>query len=461
MSDAYAIVLAAGQGKRMKSDLPKVLHLVGGRPMVLFPLLNVQKIAKKSFLIVPKKYNLIQDMVSSYGIENVNYVVQQPPRGTGDAVRCAIDAGKLKSKKGCVIVLNGDMPLISKQTIQSLLKKHRRQKNTVTFLTTKMDQPLAYGRVLRNSRGEVIGTVEEKDASPQQKKINEVNVGVYVFDLQFLSSEIYKLSSKNKQNEYYLPDLIQLAKKKQLPVSTYELSDVEEAYGANFRQELSLVNATYYKKRRDQLTKEGVFLFGHDIFVDADSFVKARTTLEAPCYIKGSTTIAKDVFIESGSVLKSSQVQAGTHIKAHCYLDQADVGKNCQVGPFAHLRPETKLKDNVKVGNFVETKKTTIGQNSKANHLAYLGDAQIGQSVNIGAGTITCNYDGVKKWPTYIEDGVFIGSDSQLVAPVRLEKGSFVGAGTTVTKNVKANSLVISRAPQREILDWAKRRFQK
>lgn len=258
-----------------------------------------------------------------------------------------------------------------------------------------------------------------------------------------------------------MPDLVKLAVKGDLPVAARVLKDSLEAIGINSQKDLSLVNQIFYQMQKERFMKEGVALIGDEIFIEAPVKLDGGVTLEAPCYLKGNTKIHKHVMVESGCTIKSSEIEADSLIKSHSYIDKARVGPHCQVGPFAHLRPGARLMNRARVGNFVEVKKSTIGEGSKANHLSYIGDAEVGKKVNVGAGTITCNYDGFHKHKTILEDGVFIGSDTQLVAPVRIGKGAVVGAGTTVTEDVGPDNLVISRVPQQEIPGWAKRNRQK
>lgn len=460
MSELSAIILAAGKGKRMNSDLPKVLHLVGGRPMVAFSFLAARALnCKKMVFVVPQDDTLIKEAVVSYSAprQKLHFAVQNPPRGTGDAVRVAIEAAGL-GKSETVIVLNGDMPLVEASSIAKLLALHKRSRAVMTILSANKDDPSGFGRVKRNTNGSVVGIVEDKDASDAERKICEANVGVYAFNGAFLKEAVYQLKTANEQKEYYLPDLVMIALKAGHRVEAFQLQDQGEALGANSRAELAKVNGAFYRRQREHFSASGVTLVGEEVFVDAGSTIERDCVLESPCYVKGESVIKSGVTIETGCVIKSSQIAEGSHLKAYCYIDDVVIEKNAHVGPFAHLRPGTHLKDGVKIGNFVETKKSVFGKNSKANHLSYIGDATLGEGVNIGAGTITCNYDGVNKFKTIIEDGVFIGSDTQLVAPVKLGKGSFVGAGTTVTKDVPPFSLVTSRVPQTEFLGWAKKR---
>lgn len=460
-SDFGVVVLAAGRGKRMNSDLPKVLHPVGGLPMVLFPVLAARALrAKKIAVVVPPDHVTIKSAVDARGGKGIAYAVQGVPRGTGDAVRAALDKGGFGAK-GTVLVLSGDMPLIGAGTIRGLLAVHREAGAVMTLLSADHPGLKTYGRIKRDFSGRLSGIVEAKDATPEEAAITEVNVGVYAFELAFLKDAVKKLATDNAQKEYYLTDALELALFNGLPVAAVRLSDAGESMGANSQAELAAVNREYYARRRAKLVEEGVRLLGEEIFVEAGALVRPGADLQSPCYVKGNSLVEGDAVVETGCVISDSRVRAGARLKAYSYLDRADVGRVCHVGPFAHLRPGTVLKDGVKIGNFVEIKKSVLGAGSKANHLSYLGDATIGKNVNVGAGTITCNYDGVNKSRTVLGDGVFIGSDTQLVAPVRVGKGAYVGAGTTVTKDVKPFSLVISRVPQRAIPDWARREKSK
>jgi bifunctional UDP-N-acetylglucosamine pyrophosphorylase/glucosamine-1-phosphate N-acetyltransferase len=454
MGELQTVILAAGQGKRMKSALPKILHTVGGLPLVAHSV-RVAKSVKSAMtvLVVPPEHAAIKAALSSE--KHLSFAVQAIPRGTGDALKAAMPM--LKKSGETLLVLNGDMPLITSDTVKSLLVQHKKSKAAVTLLTALTDRPQGLGRILRGEKKDVLGIVEEKDATLTQKKINEINVGVYIFDATFVRSHLSKLTTKNVQGEYYLTDLVALALQAGLKAAAHILSDMTEAYGVNSQADLNLANAYFYARRRDELMADGVVMLGEAIYIDALVKVATGCHLEAPCYLKGATRLASGVHLEMGCVLQDTLVAEGAHFKAYCYTDKAKIGSECHIGPFAHLRPDTQLETKARVGNFVEIKKTKVGQGSKVNHLSYLGDALIGKGVNVGAGTITCNYDGVNKHQTILEDGVFVGSDTQFVAPVRVGKNTVIGAGTTVTQNVKAGSLVISRVPQREILDWANR----
>lgn len=462
MSKFSTVILAAGKGTRMKSELPKVMHEVGGQPMILFSVdLSLAVGSERTVIVVAPDHAQIKAALQSYCAQGspVEFAVQAKQLGTGHALMAALSAVKFKS--AALLVLNADMPLISAATIDKLWQIHQKSKSVITLLSTDNERAQAFGRVVRNSRGQIRRIVEERDATAKEKKIREVNLSIYLFDLKFLNEEIHKLGTNNAQAEYYLPDLVERAVKRKKRVAVCKIASGPDVLGVNSLSELALANSVFYEAQRRRLVENGVTLSGDGIFVDAAVSVAAGSRLESPCYLKGKTQVGPHVVIESGCVIKNSILHEGVKLKSFCYVDESEVGSKAQVGPFAHLRPKTVLSEDVRIGNFVETKKTTIGRGSKANHLSYLGDTTIGEGVNVGAGTITCNYDGVHKYQTVLEDGVFIGSDTQLVAPVKIGQGAYVGAGTTVTKDVAAGSLVISRVPQKEIPGWAERKKKK
>lgn len=456
MSKLAIVILAAGRGTRMKSKTPKVLHQIGGKALVSHVLSVASELKPQQVvLVVPEDH---QDIANTLNEQcpgtKVDFAVQKVPQGTGDALRVALK--KMKAKSGDVLVLNGDMPLITSKSLKGLLKEHRKKKASVTITTGEESPESSFGRIVRNNDDDIQAIVEFKDATPAQKQITEVNLGYYVLDLGFAKKEISNLKSQNAQKEYYLTDLVGIAVKKGKGLASGELGDWWEGLGVNSQADLSLAGDIFYQNQALAFGKKGVALVGNEIFIDADVQVQAGARLESPCYLKGKTRIGAGCVIETGCVIRDSELKTDILVKAHCYIDEARLKAGCQVGPFAHLRPQTDLSEGVKIGNFVETKKTKMGQGSKASHLTYLGDAQIGRQVNVGAGTITCNYDGKNKFKTVIKDGVFIGSNTELVAPITLEKNSFVAAGSTVTKSVSSHSLVLSRVPQVEKKNWAK-----
>ena len=459
MKSVYSIILAAGLGKRMKSKLPKVLHHVGGITLLEHAMrLALQIKSKGVFIVVPKNHQDFHACLEAMPSQKnkFRFVVQTQQLGTGHAVKCALD--HIKDKEADLVILNADMPLIEGKSIRGFYSAYKRAKAKVSVLTAVVEKPFGFGRIIRDKKDSLLEIVEEKDATSTERKIREVSSGSYVYDLKFLKKFIGKMKIQNKQKEYYLPDLVKIARKAGYKATASIMNNAYEAMGISSQEDLNRVNRFFYKLQCEKYAREGVRILGEDVFIDAGVKIGRGTSLEAPCFVKGNTKIAGGVVIETGAVIKSSQIAKSALIKAHCYIDQSKVGELCQVGPFAHLRPLAKLEAKAKAGNFVEVKKSTIGQGSKVNHLTYIGDAKIGKAVNVGAGTITCNYDGKNKFKTVLEDGVFIGSNTELVAPVKIGKNAVVGAGTTVTKDVKSNSLVISRVYQKEVQNWAKKR---
>lgn len=463
MSSLFTVILAAGQGKRMQSSLPKVLHTVGGWPLVRFPLeIAVKLKPDKAVLVVSKSHEAVREAVSECPLmkrKKLVLTVQAEQRGTGDALVCALKA--IPGKKGTILLMNGDMPLILENSVRQLLQHHRESGAVMTLLSVRVNSSLPYGRVVRDTRGHIRAVIEERDCTEEQKRITELNCGVYAIDLEFARSAVKKIRPQNAQSEYYVTDLVKIAVDENRPVATSPVADVVEAMGVNSQRELWAVNRQFYLKQRERLWAEGVRSQGADILIDADVKIGAGTILLSPCYLHGQTHIGANVVLESGTVVRDCTIEDGAQILSFSYLEGAQVGKNCRVGPFAHLREGTELAVGAKIGNFVETKKARIGAGSKVNHLAYMGDITTGERVNVGAGTITCNYDGHEKFKTVLEDDVFIGSDTQLVAPVRIGRGAVIGAGTTVTRNVKPESLTLSRVRQMEIPGWAKKRRRK
>lgn len=458
------MILAAGSGTRMCSQRPKVTHDVGGLPMIVHSVLTAKKLKpKKVVVIVPKDAQPIKEAFKENSMlknsRGISFATQAEQKGTAHAVLC----GLKQLGAGCdvLMVVNGDMPLIQATTLSTVLRRHSANQSVLSFLTATVEDHMGFGRVLRDSHGRLLGVVEESDANAEQKKINEVNSAIYCFDLDFLKSRIRTVKNHNRQQEFYLPDLIALAVQEALPLEAVAVDHAWEVMGVNSCAQLHAVNAVFYQRQRESFMERGVSFVGTEIFIDAPVQIAPDVLIKSPCYLQGKTKIASHVVVETGAVIADSVIDEGSLLKAYSYLNGAHVGKNCRVGPFAHLRPQTRLQDGVRVGNFVEVKKTVIGVGSKANHLSYLGDALIGRGVNVGAGTITCNYDGKRKARTVLEDGVFVGSDTQLVAPVRVRKGAYIGSGTTVTKDVGPDSLAISRVPQQEIPGWARRHRRK
>jgi bifunctional UDP-N-acetylglucosamine pyrophosphorylase/glucosamine-1-phosphate N-acetyltransferase len=456
-NDMEVIILAAGLGTRMKSATIKILHKAAGRPIVDYVIdLAGELCSSAPVMIIGHQREAVQKSVG----DRARYAVQEQQLGTGHAVLQAeqvLDPAALAGRK--VLILSGDVPLTRLETLQALLAEHDRAGNALTLLSMRLDEPAMYGRVLRDDAGAVLRIVEAKDASEDQKKINEVNAGIYVFNGEHLFENLRRLGNTNAQGEYYLTDLLAVIREGGHRVGAVVVNDPVEALGVNSRAELASVEAEIQRRVVEKLMKEGVtFRNPSTVVIDSTVTIGADTVVYPFVTIEGSTRIGEGCVIEPGVHLVNVTVGDDVHLKTGTVAEDSVIESEAAVGPYAHLRPGTKLGPHVKVGNFVETKKAVFGEGAKASHLSYIGDAEIGANVNIGAGTITCNYDGVNKNKTVLEEGVFIGSDTQLVAPVRVGKGAYVGAGSTITKDVPADALALSRTAQRNIEGWAAKR---
>ncbi len=456
MNRCAAIILAAGKGTRMKSRLAKVLHPLAGMPMLGHVMALVKSLHfEKSFVIVGHQAEAVSKIVSEAGLIPL---LQDPPRGTGDAVLQAKNA--LRGYSGPVLILNGDTPLLCKKTIEQFLKDYEEAGAVLGLLTVSLENPKGYGRVIRRENGAIDCIVEEKDASAKERAVKEVNTGVYLCDADFLFRALDQIQPDNKQGEYYLTDIIGIAVSEGLRLMGRE-ADPEEVIGVNSRADLAAVAALMSRRINDKWMAEGVSLIDPSrVRIECTVKIGADTVLYPGVCLQGHTEIGEGVVIYSSRIL-DSKIGDDVVIKDQCVIEKAVVESHAVIGPFAHLRPDAVICKKAKVGNFVEVKKSVLGEGSKASHLTYLGDATIGRGVNIGAGTITCNYDGLNKFQTIVEDDVFIGSDTQLVAPVRVGKGGWVAAGTTVTKDVPADALAVSRVKQTNKTDWVKKKNAK
>jgi bifunctional UDP-N-acetylglucosamine pyrophosphorylase / glucosamine-1-phosphate N-acetyltransferase len=448
-------IMAAGKGTRLKSKHPKVLHEVGGKPLLAHVIAAATKVvpAKDVYAIIGHEAERVRTSVADTG---VNFVLQKEQRGTGHALMTARAA---LSPYDVVIVLSGDAPLITSSTIEKLRDFHISRKAAMTLLTARMDNPTGYGRIIRKSskKEEVQAIVEQNSLSAAQKKIDEVNAGFYGFSVAPFFRNIEKLSTNNPHGELYLTDMAEVLNKVKERVVAFPTDDAYEVLGGNTRGELVDIDRRIRAAKSQQLMAGGVTIFYPETCViDTDVAIGADTTIEPFVQILGSTTIGSECRIRSYCVISNSRIGDGVLVRPGCVIDGARVGNAAMIGPYTHLRPGSEIGHGAHVGNFVETKNIRLGKGSKANHLTYLGDAEIGEGVNIGAGTITCNYDGVNKHKTVIEDGVFIGSDTTLVAPVRVGKGAYVGAGSCITDDVPADSLALGRARQVVKQGWAK-----
>ena len=454
------IILAAGLGTRMKSATIKILHRAAGRPIIDYVLdLAGGLSTTPPVMVIGHQREAVQSAVG----DRARFAIQEQQLGTGHAVLQAasvLEAAGLSGKR--VLILSGDVPLTRLETLRRLLDEHDTGGNALTLLTMRLSNPAMYGRIIRDANGGVLRIVEAKDASDDEKRIDEVNAGIYVFNGEHLFDNLRNLGNQNAQGEYYLTDLLGVLREGGHRVGAVIADDPVEALGVNSRADLAEVDIEIQRRVVEKLMKEGVtFRNPSTVVIDSTVKIAADTVVYPFVTLEGTTEIGKDCVIEPGSHLVNVRVGNGVHVKTGTVAEDAIIEDEATVGPYAHLRPGTQLGRKVKVGNFVETKKAIFGAGAKASHLSYIGDAEVGADVNIGAGTITCNYDGRKKHKTVLEDGVFIGSDTQLVAPVRVGRGAYVGAGSTITKDVPAGSLALSRTPQRVVEGWVERKKSK
>ena len=458
MSDVHIVVLAAGKGTRMKSDRPKVLHEIAGAPMIDYVLRAAAELSPKSItVVVGHQADVIQAALA--GRPGLAFVIQEPQLGTAHALLTA--EPMLRHATGTLILLSGDVPLLTAGTLERLVARHVTTRAAATVVTAIVDEPYGYGRIVRlEDRMERI--VEERDASENEREIREINSGIYAFALDGLFDAVRSIAAENAQKEYYLPDLVSIYRSQGRDVETVSVVDPDEILGINSRAELAAISRIVRDAKTAALMASGVTIEDPaTTFIDRDVEVGQDTIIHPGVTLQGHTTIGRSCEIHSGSRISHSRLADGVTVLDHCVITESSLGEGVQIGPFAQLRPHVHLGAHTKVGNFVEMKNTTLGAGSKAMHLSYLGDAMIGTDVNIGAGTITCNYDGATKQPTTIEDGAFIGSDSQLIAPVTIGRDAYVGSGTTIRADVPAGALAVSAGPQRNIDGWVEGRKQR
>ena len=442
------IILAAGQGKRMKSQLPKVLHKLAGRSLLEHVhVASLQLHSRETYVIYGHGGELVKDTLNHLPVK---WVEQADQLGTGHAVQQVIDA---IPDDNDVLILYGDVPLITYQTLTRLVEAAAA--SGFSLLTSELEDPSGYGRIIRDDAGRIARIVEHKDATEEERAIREINTGMMSVNAGRLKGWLGRLENNNAQGEYYLTDVIQMAVDDGVIVESTRPESINEIMGVNSRVQLAELERYYQLVQANFLMTEGVTLMDPQRFdLRGNLEVGRDITIDINVVIEGSVSIDNDVSIGANCYIKDADINDGVTILPNCVIENAVIGRGCRIGPFARIRPQTRLGENVHIGNFVELKQAEVDQGSKINHLSYVGDTEIGKNVNVGAGTITCNYDGANKYKTVIEDDVFIGSDTQLVAPVRIGRGVTIGAGATVTKDVEPGALIHNKFERRVVKDW-------
>jgi bifunctional UDP-N-acetylglucosamine pyrophosphorylase / glucosamine-1-phosphate N-acetyltransferase len=449
------LILAAGKSTRMKSKYAKVLHRAGGATLIDHVLRAARSVSTDITIVIGHSADKVREL-----LPESRFVEQKEQLGTGHAVMSAGD--EFKSYAGNLLVLPGDVPLVSAKTLEALAEFHAKGGYSASILTTELPDPDGYGRIVRKTDNEVESIVEHRDANPEVLKIREINSSIYVFDAPSLFEALAKVGTNNSQGEFYLTDAIGILVSSRKKVGAFRIDNSEEVLGINTRQELAAVDRLMRRNKCDTLMTNGVTIIDPDsTFIDVDVHIGPDTVIHPWVQIQGQTFIGEDVTIHSFTRITNSKIGARSVVLNGCVINSSTLGEQVSVGPYAHLRIDVALAERVKVGNFVELKKASLGAGTKSMHLAYLGDATIGENVNVGAGTITCNYDGFQKHPTVIEDGAFIGTDSQLIAPVRIGKNAYIAAGSSITDDVPPDSLAIARGRQAVKEGWVKERKKK
>jgi bifunctional UDP-N-acetylglucosamine pyrophosphorylase/glucosamine-1-phosphate N-acetyltransferase len=455
LESIVSVILAAGKGTRMKSDLVKVLHPLLGIPMLSYPIeLSLNGIeAEKTIVVVGYQADRIKERFKD---PRLQFVLQEEQLGTGHAVLQAVPF--LKSFTGTVLILCGDVPLVKAETLRSFIDTFWRNESILSVLTAVVENPFGYGRILRSPAGWLEKIVEEKDASEEEKLIPEINTGIFCIKASYLMEGLKEIGQENAQGEYYLTDLVEIGRRRRLRCSAHMVTDPVEVMGINTRADLAIAHEALGQEKTRDLMLSGVTIIDpKTAYVDKTVEIGRETILYPNCILQGKTKIGERCIIESNAKISDSVLGNEVTIRSNSVITESKIDDGASIGPFAHLRPLTEVKTKAKIGNFVEVKKSVIGRGSKANHLTYIGDSLVGEDVNIGAGTITCNYDGFEKHQTIIGDRVFVGSNVELVAPVKVGSRSSIGAGTTVTKNVPEGALAISRTKQKNIKGWSKK----
>ena len=441
------VILAAGKGTRMNSQLPKVLQPLAGKPILQYVLDTTHSLQPNNISIVAgHKSEMLRELIKD---KNISWRIQDTQLGTGHAVIQAIP--DLNSDK--TLILYGDVPLIKKADLQSLIKKSDAGLAVMTHIKNDVN---GYGRILREDN-KIQGIIEDKDCNKEQKKIKEINTGILAADTKYLKQWLNRLSNENAQKEYYLTDIVKFAVEDNITVSSHEVEEEVSISGVNSKSELAYIERGLQLNKAEELMEKGVTVLDPNR-IDIRGQLKCGqdVTIDIGCIFEGNVNLGNNVHIKPYSFIKNSDIDENSTIEAFSHIDSSKVGSSCRVGPYARLRPGTVLESEVHIGNYVEIKNSLVDQGTKINHLSYIGDSEIGKNVNIGAGTITCNYDGVDKHKTIIEDDVFVGSNTQIVAPLKVGKGATIGAGSTITKDVPKNDLTLSRAQQKTISGWAK-----
>jgi len=453
--DILALILAAGKGTRFKSEKIKVLHPLLGKSMLQWVVDCILRLNPKNVHVVVgyQKENVMKKAFS----KKVNFIIQKEQLGTANAVLSARSALKKDLDKD-VLIIHGDLPLIKPETLRPMLNLHRKKGNSLTFLSAELEDPSGFGRIIYLGDNK-IRIVEEKDVTPTQRRMKEINVGIYVFKIKDLLQALPEISNQNKKGEYYFTDIIEILARKGKKIGIFKTRQNEEVVGVNDRIELSRAVDVLRKRKIQSLAEMGVTVYDPaTAWIDSNVKIGRDTIIYSSVIIEGNSVIGRQCLLYPFVHIIDSRVGNDVKILTSTIIEDSTIADRVQVGPFTHLRPKTVLKKQSKVGNFVEMKNTVFGRNSKAGHLSYLGDSEVGEGVNIGAGTITCNYDGINKNKTTIEAGVFIGSGTQLVAPVRVGKKAYIGAGSTITKDVSSEALAISRSRQVEKAGWVRRK---
>jgi bifunctional UDP-N-acetylglucosamine pyrophosphorylase/glucosamine-1-phosphate N-acetyltransferase len=443
------VILAAGQGKRMNSNLPKVLHPLAGKPLLEHVVTTVTQLkpVQKPLIIYGHQGDILKQQLASL---DVNWIEQKQQLGTGHALQQALPSITADNR---VLVLYGDVPLITVETLQHFIAST--PADAVGIMTALLSNPSGYGRIIRNGKNKIINIIEDKDTTPTEKEIKEINSGIYLIPVKYLQKWLPQLQNKNSQQEYYLTDIIHLALKDKIEICAIHPKEAEEVLGINDRIQLAQLERLYQQREAKRLMLQGVTIYDPQrIDIRGKIVIGKDVVIDVNVIFEGKVVIGNQCRIGPNTFLRNVNIGDNVEILANSVIDGAEIANNCIIGPFARLRPGTQLNSAIHIGNFVEIKNSIIGENTKINHLSYIGDSELGKKVNIGAGTITCNYDGANKHRTLIGDEVFIGSNSQLVAPVSIGTGATIGAGSTITRDAPANQLTLTRAEQRSIANW-------